>query len=127
MRQTLCALMIALALTGCTVGPDYRRPPLNIPSTYRGPLPAAASQHRAFADLEWWKLFQDEQLQALIDAALEQNYDLRIAATRILQARAQVTIARSFQFPTVDAAAAAPLEQFTGGNKAVRRNGRAGL
>lgn len=117
MRQTLCALMVALALTGCTVGPDYRRPPLDIPSTYRGPSPAAASQHRAFADLEWWKLFQDEQLQALIDAALEQNYDLRITATRILQARAQVTIARSFQFPTVDATAAAPLEQFAGGNR----------
>ena len=43
MRQTLCGLMIALALTGCTVGPDYQRPPLNIPSTYRGPTPAAAS------------------------------------------------------------------------------------
>ena len=59
MRQTLYGLMIALTLTGCTVGPDYRRPPLNIPSTYRGPSPAAASHHRAFADLEWWKLFED--------------------------------------------------------------------
>ena len=117
MRQTLCGLMTALALTGCTVGPDYRRPPVNIPSTYRGPTPAVTPQHRAFADLEWWKLFQDEQLQALIGTALEQNYDLRIAATRILQARAQVTIARSFQFPTADGAAAAPLDQFTGGNR----------
>jgi outer membrane protein, multidrug efflux system len=116
MRQTLYGLMIALTLTGCTVGPDYRPPPLSVPSTYRGPTPAVTSQ-QAFADLEWWKLFQDEQLQALIDTALEQNYDLRIAATRILQARAQATIARSFQFPTADAVAAAPLEQFTGGNR----------
>jgi len=117
MRQTLCGLMIALALTGCTVGPDYRRPPLNIPGAYRGATPAVISQHGAFADLEWWKLFQDEQLQALINTALEQNYDLRIAATRILQARAQVIIARSFQFPTVDATVAAPLEQLAGGNR----------
>jgi NodT family efflux transporter outer membrane factor (OMF) lipoprotein len=117
MRRTLCGLLTALALTGCTVGPDYRRPPLNIPNTYRGPSPAAIVQQRAFADLEWWKLFQDEQLQALIDTALEQNYDLRIAATRILQARAQVTIARSFQFPTADAVAAAPLDQLAGGNR----------
>ena len=59
-------------------------------------------------DLEWWKVFQDEQLQALIRTALEQNYDLRVAATRILQARSQVVIARSFQFPTADVGAAAP-------------------
>jgi multidrug efflux system outer membrane protein len=117
MRRTLGGLAIALALAGCTVGPDYQRPAVNIPATYRGPTPAAVSEQRAFADLEWWKLFQDEQLQALIETALEQNYDLRIAATRILQAQAQVTIARSFQFPTADAAVAAPLEQFTGGKK----------
>jgi multidrug efflux system outer membrane protein len=117
MRQTLYGLMIALTLTGCTVGPDYRPPPLNIPNTYRGPTPGVTSQHRDFADLEWWKLFQDEQLQVLIDTALEQNYDLRIAATRILQARAQVTIAKSFQFPTADATVAAPLEALAGGNR----------
>jgi len=115
-RRSVCGLMLAVALAGCTVGPDYRPPPVNIPSSYRGPTPETASQAGAFADLEWWKLFQDEQLQALIRTALEQNYDLRVAATRILQARAQVTIARSFQFPTADGTAAAPLDQFVGGS-----------
>jgi outer membrane protein, multidrug efflux system len=117
MQRSACGLMIALVLTGCTVGPDYRPPQVNIPSSYRGPTPETASQAGAFADVEWWKLFQDEQLQALIRTALEQNYDLRVAATRILQARAVVTIARSFQFPTADGTAAAPLDQFVGGSK----------
>jgi multidrug efflux system outer membrane protein len=62
-------------------------------------------------------VFQDESLQGLIRTALEQNYDLRVAATRILQARSQVVIARSFQFPTADIAAAGPYDRKTGGNK----------
>jgi multidrug efflux system outer membrane protein len=80
-------------------------------------LPPAPADARSFGDLEWWKVFQDEQLQALIRTALEENYDLRVAATRILQARAQVTIARSFQFPSLDAGAAAPYDRATGGNR----------
>jgi multidrug efflux system outer membrane protein len=114
MRRTRSALLAALALTGCTLGPDYRRPEVSFPGTFRGPALITA-QERSFADLEWWTVFQDEQLQQLIRTALEQNYDLRIAATRILQARAQVTIARSFQLPTLDGAAAAPLDHFAGG------------
>jgi multidrug efflux system outer membrane protein len=107
----------ALALSGCMVGPDYRRPDYPTPPTFRGAAPAATQERQSFGDLEWWKVFQDEQLQALIRTALEQNYDLRVAATRILQARAQVTIARSFQFPTADASALAPYDRVTGGNK----------
>jgi multidrug efflux system outer membrane protein len=88
-----------------------------VPDSFRGATPEAIQQLQSFGDLEWWKVFQDGQLQALIHTALEQNYDLRVAATRILQARAQVTVARSFQLPTVDAAVAAPYERATGGNK----------
>jgi multidrug efflux system outer membrane protein len=72
---------------------------------------------QSFGDLQWWQLFQDEELQALIRTALERNYDLRVATTRILQARAQVTVARSFQFPTADASVAAPYDRLTGGSK----------
>jgi multidrug efflux system outer membrane protein len=117
MRQTLWGLVATLALAGCVVGPDYRRPEVSVPSTFRGATPLAAPQAQSFGDLEWWKIYQDEQLQTLIRTALEQNYDLRVAATRILQARAQVTIARSFQFPTADASAAAPYDRLTGGKK----------
>jgi multidrug efflux system outer membrane protein len=108
--------MAVLALSGCLVGPDYRRPDVAVPSAFRGATPVAQDAG-SFGDLEWWKVFQDEQLQALIRTALEQNYDLRVAATRILQARSQVVIARSFQFPTADLAVAAPYDRQTGGNK----------
>ncbi len=113
------ALLFALGLivAGCTVGPDYRRPEVAVPASFRGATPEAIQQLQSFGDLEWWNVFQDEKLQALIRTALEQNYDLRVAATRILQARAQVTIARSFQYPSVDAGAAAPYDRTTGGNK----------
>ena len=102
MRRSLGGLMIGLTLSGCLVGPDYRRPEVTVPSTFRGATPAETQDIRSFGDLEWWKVFQDEQLQILVRTALEQNYDLRVAATRILQARDQVVIARSFQFPTAD-------------------------
>jgi multidrug efflux system outer membrane protein len=104
-------------VAGCTVGPDYHRPEVPVPASFRGATPEAFQQLQSFGDLEWWKVFQDEQLQALIRTALAQNYDLRVAATRILQARAQVTIARSFQYPSADAAAAAPYDRLTGGDK----------
>jgi multidrug efflux system outer membrane protein len=110
-------LVVVGVLAGCTVGPDYRRPEYPVPASFRGGPPEARADPRSFGDLEWWKVFQDVELQSLIRTALEQNYDLRVAATRILQARAQVTIARSFQYPSVDAGAAAPYERATGGNK----------
>jgi outer membrane protein, multidrug efflux system len=117
MRRSLGGLMIALFLSGCMVGPDYRRPEVAVPSTFRGVTLDAAQDIQSFGNLEWWKVFQDEQLQVLIRTALEQNYDLRVAATRILQARDQVVIARSFQFPTADGLVAAPYDRATGGNK----------
>ena len=117
MRRAIGGLMTALVLSGCMVGPDYRRPEVAVPSDFRGATPQAAQDARSFGDLEWWKVFQDEQLQALIRTALEQNYDLRVAAQRILQARSQVVIARSFQFPTADLAVAAPYDRQTGENK----------
>jgi outer membrane protein, multidrug efflux system len=116
MRRSVGSLMAVLALSGCLVGPDYRQPDVAVPSAFRGATPVAQDAG-SFGDLEWWKVFQDEQLQALIRTALEQNYDLRVAATRILQARSQVVIARSFQFPTADLAVAAPYDRQTGGNK----------
>ena len=62
---------------------------------------------RSLADEKWWEVFQDEQLKELIKTALQQNYDLRIAATRILQARAQLGITRADQFPTIAGSAGA--------------------
>jgi multidrug efflux system outer membrane protein len=90
--------MFLLSSAACTVGPNYQRPKTNVPGEYRG-APAAASAE-SLGEAKWWNVFQDEQLQALIRTALEQNYDVRIAAERVLAAQAQVRIARSSQYPS---------------------------
>jgi multidrug efflux system outer membrane protein len=96
-------LAVTLVLAGCTLGPDYTRPPVSAPATFRG-APADVAPE-TLADVEWWRLFQDETLQALIRTALSENYDLQLAVARVLDARSQVTIVRSRQFPDVRARA----------------------
>jgi multidrug efflux system outer membrane protein len=96
---------MALFLSGCTVGPRYRRPATDVPAVYRGGVPAASGDTASLADQKWWEVFQDQQLQQLIRTSLQQNYDVRIAATRILEAQAQLGITRSNQFPSVSAGA----------------------
>jgi multidrug efflux system outer membrane protein len=94
------AILLALSLCACKVGPNYKRPATTIPDQYRGAAtpPPAGEQ---FGDTKWWAVFQDEELQKLIKHALQNNYDLRIAATRILQAQANVGITRANQYPTL--------------------------
>ncbi len=88
---------------GCLVGPNYKRPPINTPVTYRGPDSTASdSTPESLGDAKWWTVFQDAQLQSLIRTALQQNFDLRIAATRVLEAREQVIITRANQFPVLN-------------------------
>ena len=111
MQPRTSTLLVGLAVVagGCTVGPDYKRPVVNVPDAYRA-LPADQADSTdlaSFGDQKWWEAFQDETLQLLIRTALEQNYDVRIAAVRILQAGAQLGITRADQFPTVTAGATA--------------------
>jgi multidrug efflux system outer membrane protein len=91
------------------VGPNYKKPQINTPTAYRGLTPeeAAKGEARSLADEKWWEVFQDQQLQALIRTALEQNYDARRAATRVLQAQAALGITRADQFPTISGQASA--------------------
>ena len=105
-RKSWIALVIFLA--GCAVGPNYKRPQVAVPDVYRG-LPPDADKTNAtsLGDEKWWTLFQDEQLQSLIRAALADNYDVRIAAARVLQAQAVLGITRADQFPTITGGAAA--------------------
>ena len=108
MKKLVVAMPLAIAvLTGCTVGPNYKRPKIETPPTYRGLTPeeAARADATSLAEEKWWEVFHDEQLQALIKTALQQNYDVRIAATRILEAQARLGITRADQFPTVTAGA----------------------
>ncbi len=116
------ALCLALAgLSACAVGPNYKRPAVDVPGMYRGTADsarvsqdtaqqsgqakhAAAEQGNAsLGDEKWWEVFQDPQLQALIRTALKNNYDVRIAATRVLQAQAQLGITRADQLPSLSA------------------------
>jgi multidrug efflux system outer membrane protein len=105
--RALIVLLIAGAAAGCTVGPDYKRPIVTVPDAYRGAAApeSAAADASSIGDQAWWDVFQDDQLRGLIRTALEQSLDLRIAATRILQAQAQLGITRADQFPTVDGSA----------------------
>lgn len=109
------ALVLSMfGLAGCTVGPHYKRPTVNVPGTYRGStadgpasLDANAEQaktQQATASLgneKWWEVFQDRELQGLIRTALKSNYDVRIAAARVLQAQAQLGITRADQLPSL--------------------------
>jgi multidrug efflux system outer membrane protein len=99
---SLLALTLALLLPGCTVGPRYQRPVVDVPKAYRAPAPQSdAPTTKSLGDAHWWTLFQDSQLQELIRVALQQNYDVRIAATRVLEAQAQLGITRADQLPSV--------------------------
>jgi multidrug efflux system outer membrane protein len=99
---TLIVFLLLLLLAGCTVGPNYQRPKVNVPATYRSATPEQTAS-ASLADQKWWAVFQDPVLQSLVRTALRENYDIRIASTRILQAQAQVVMARANQFPTANA------------------------
>src|SRR5215469_3822416 len=91
------ALIAALVISGCAVGPNYERPSLASPETFRGETaPPSAS---SLADLPWWEVFNDPTLVALIEESLENNYDLRIAVARVEESYAGVGVARSELFP----------------------------
>jgi outer membrane protein, multidrug efflux system len=100
--KKLVAVGLALGvLTGCAVGPNYERPPLTVPDQYhdiQGPPTPAPS----LADQPWWDVFGDPVLKRLIDEALAGNYDVRIAAWRVDEFRANAGIARSEFFPTIN-------------------------
>lgn len=106
MMRWIIAGIAAVLLAGCTVGPKYSRPAVRPPDSFRGASATAAPADPAsLADQKWSEVFQDKELQELIRTALERNYDVRIAATRILQAEAQLGITRADQLPSVDVGA----------------------
>lgn len=94
-----------LFITGCTVGPNYRRPAVQTPASFRAPTPLPPGESSSLADLKWFEVFKDERLQDLERTALAQNYDLRDAAARVEAARANVGIVRSEQYPNFGAGA----------------------
>src|SRR5579863_1003393 len=103
-RFSFCAFcVLGIFLAGCTVGPNYKRPNTDVPTSYRGLTPeeAANASAQSLGEQKWWEVFKDEELQKLIRTALQQNYDSRIAATRVLEAQEQVVLAHANQLPNV--------------------------
>ena len=98
MYRHLVIVAVFLLLSGCTLTPDYERPALDVPESFVQPADGGAS----IANLEWWNLFRDAQLQYLIRTALAENRDLRAALQRILEARALLTFTRADQYPFID-------------------------
>ncbi len=111
-RLALSALALSLGLAGCTLGPDYVRPDINLPADYRpGSVPATqptpadqaatAAAERALVKQDWWTLFDDATLNDLMQQALKNNADMAIALARIAQAEALAVQAGAPLYPTL--------------------------
>src|SRR5215813_7849938 len=97
-RLHLLVCCLSSLITSCfALGPDYQRPTIVPPETYRSQIGTAEAT--SFADLPWWQVFRDDALSELIGETLNNNYDLQVAATRVEQARALVGVARAEFFP----------------------------
>ena len=112
--KLLTAALLSGLLSGCAVGPNYHRPAVQTPNSFRdlADNPQLQAQTASYADLPWWQAFQDAKLQELIRTALKQNYDLQLATERINAARAQLAVTRSSLFPQVSGNG-----HFTGGKE----------
>jgi len=101
-RAAAAAAPLALAAitTGCTVGPDYKRPELVPPPVYRGQTPPPTPE--SLADAGWWQVFDDPVLQNLIRDGLTSNFDLKLATARVVEARELAGFAKSFRYPQVN-------------------------
>jgi multidrug efflux system outer membrane protein len=110
-RWLIPGMITAALLAGCAIGPDYKRPPVAEPPMFRGQATAEAA---SLADLPWWEVFQDIILKNLITEALGSNYDVKIAAARVQEARAQLGVARSEYFPAIDYNVGAQRSRFSG-------------
>jgi multidrug efflux system outer membrane protein len=111
MKSILALLIVssALATGACTVGPNYKRPLVEVPDAFRGATTSARDE--SFGEQKWWEVFDDVVLRDLIATAIRQNFDVRIAAARVLQAQAQFGIVRADQWPTVDGGAGVARER----------------
>ena len=97
-RRGMTLLLLAFAFTACTVGPNYQKPAVTVPEQFYG----AAATTESIADAQWFDVFSDPALRALIEEALRHGYDARIAAARVEEARARYGIAGAARFPDVD-------------------------
>lgn len=112
-KDAIRLLLVSMLIAGCAVGPDFKDPPLYAPEVFRTQnMPAKSAE-----DLKWWELFDDPALYTLVITALENNRDIKIAASRIEQARATVGFTRADQFPRLNGQAGAYSGNYSGGSR----------
>jgi len=110
-RSSWCALacLAAIALGGCVMGPDYKRPDVPLPTAWRAEPQDAAD----LANTDWWKAFNDPDLDALIDTALDANKDLALATYRVAAFDARLQVSRSANYPQIGYTAVAERRRFS--------------
>src|SRR6266850_672619 len=97
--------VLVVEAAGCLMGPNYKRPTVSVPTGYRSAIPDQPAAAASLGNEKWWDVYQDPVLADLIHTALQQNYDVRIAASRVLEAQAQLGITRANQFPSASVGA----------------------
>lgn len=100
MPRRAMLMLVSAALAGCMVGPNYKRPNVTAPPQFRGGESNPTGD--SLANVRWFDLFQDNVLRGLIHQALQANYDLGVAAQRVVEAQGQLAVTRSSLFPTLD-------------------------
>lgn len=123
MARRLVALSLAIVGTGCALGPNYKRPAVPVPPTWRDIQTAEAE---SLANAPWWEVFDDPQLQDLVRTALQENKDLKIAVERVEEARARYGFVKADLWPKVDANATAGRLRFNAGSLVHTPEGEAG-
>ena len=106
MRRSLVVAVLSLLLLSCAVGPDYKRPTTTSPDSFR--MAEKGEEATSIANLPWWELLKDEELQKLIRISLEENKDLKRAVATVEEFQARVFIARTDFVPQLSASANAP-------------------
>lgn len=99
-KNNWLACLIAFGLTACTVGPDYRRPDLDLPQQWNSEVLLSAQERESLAG--WWAYFEDPVLQALVEQAVVRNLDIQLELARVREARARLGFAQAEQYPTID-------------------------
>src|SRR4051794_37858931 len=114
--NTRCLYILTLATLfgGCTMMPKYERPSAPLSSAWPAGSTRTNATDTAAAEIDWREFFDDPRLQRLIETALANNRDLRVAALRVEEARAQYRIQRAELFPSAQGNASFTRQRFSG-------------
>src|SRR6185437_10605109 len=104
-RKLIFGAILPFAIAGCTVGPDYKPPRADVPASFSTQQPSTQPTTMPVSMERWWESFNDPTLDSLIARAVRTNLDLRIAQSRVREARAQLQIQSAADYPNVNSSA----------------------